>query len=139
MNTTYGIVPTGMNKSENLLRTLDKMSRNEVDSSGRRKRLNPIAKLTKSKKKKMFRNFYLHDIHNIKRPKVKHVKTVTPDDWLGVTKSKKKKTSWVDVQSQNTTFKERKLELMMYNLHEAQVDDAKLMKKINAINDTKLK
>ena len=27
----------------------------------------------------------------------------------------------------------------MYNLHEAQVDDAKLMKKINAINDTKFK
>jgi hypothetical protein len=138
MNTKYGIVPTGMNKSENLLRTLDKMSRNEVDSSGRRKRLNPIAKLTKSKKKKMFRNFYLHDIHNKKTPKVKNIKTVTSDNWLGATKPKKK-SSWVDLQSRNTTFNERKLELMIHNLHEAQVDDAKIMKKINAINDTKFK
>ena len=72
---------------------------------------------------------YLHDIHNNKMPKVKRIKTITADDWLGVEKKKKKRTSWIDLQSRNTKYKERKLELMIYNLHEAQVDDAKQMKK----------
>ena len=139
MNTTYGLIPNGMNESENLLRTLDKMSRNEVGNNGKRQRLNPIAKLSKNKKKKMLRNLYLHDIHNNKMPKVKRIKTITADDWLGVEKKKKKRTSWIDLQSRNTKYKERKLELMIYNLHEAQVDDAKQMKKIKEIRDTKFK
>ena len=72
-------------------------------------------------------------------PKVKRIKTITADDWLGVEKKKKKRTSWIDLQSRNTKYKERKLELMIYNLHEAQVDDAKQMKKIKEIRDTKFK
>ena len=48
VNTTFGKVPVGMNKSENLIRSLDKVTKLEVDSNGARRRINAAAKLTKN-------------------------------------------------------------------------------------------
>ena len=59
----------------------------------------------------MLRSLYLHDIHRKTRPLAKERKGPAA--------------TWTQVQSQNTTYKEKKLGLIMHNLHEAQVNDAK--------------
>lgn len=121
VNTTFGKVPVGMNESENLLRSLDKVTKLEVDSNGARRRMNAAAKLTKSRKKSMLRSLYLHDIHHTNRPLAKE--------------RKRPAMTWTQVQSQNTAYKEGKLGLIMHNLHDAQVDDAKQINLVDGALD----
>ena len=65
----------------------------------------------------MLRSLYLHDIHHTNRPLAK--------------KRKRPAMTWTQVQSQNTAYKEGKLGLIMHNLHDAQVNDAKQVKLVD--------
>jgi hypothetical protein len=135
MRTTFGQLPQGMSSDENLLRALDKMTKPEV-KDGRRRRLNPIATRLKKQKKVMLRKMYLHDLNHAKPPP-KKINTITPDDWQTPAIKKLPPPTWVDLENNVFKLKERKIELLMHTLHEAQLDEARQMKKVKAIDDRK--
>jgi hypothetical protein len=79
---------------------------------------------------------YLHDLNHAKPPP-KKINTITPDDWQTPAIKKLPPPTWVDLENNVFKLKERKIELLMHTLHEAQLDEARQMKKVKAIDDRK--
>ena len=114
--------PNIMSSEENLLRTLDRLTRNEVNSKGHRNRHNSVAKKRKLKKKKFEKRLYMYGLDHIK-PEPKYPDAVGNKEFVFDQKVKQIPKTWVDIHGVTKVKDVEKAEHFLEQLHEEQVKE----------------
>eukprot|EP00946_MAST-07B_sp_MAST-7B-sp1_P001441 g1441.t1 len=115
--------PSMMTSEETLLRTLDKITRNEVNSSGKRVRKNTVAQIRMNRKKRFQKRMYMYDLDHAK-PVPKYPSAVGGKLFTEIGKAKKPPANWVDIHGKTKKADVKKAEHFMQLLHEEQVKEA---------------
>ncbi len=115
--------PDLMSSEEALLRTLDKITRNEVNSRGKRVRKNPVARIRADRKKRFQKRMYMYDLDHA-RPTPKYPSAVGGKLFTEMGKVKKPPANWVDIHSKTKKVDSKKAEHFMQLLHKEQVEEA---------------
>jgi hypothetical protein len=112
--------PNIMSSEENLLRTLDQLTRNEVHSNGRRNRSNKVAKKRESRQKKFEKRLFMYDMDHIKR-KPKYPDAVGNKEFVFEQKKKPVPKNWVNIHGVTKVKDVQKAEHFLEQLHAEQV------------------
>ena len=115
--------PSTMTSEETLLRTLDKITRNEVNSSGKRVRKNTVAQIRMNRKKRFQKRMYMYDLDHAK-PVPKYPSAVGGKLFTEIGKAKKPPANWVNIHGKTKKADVKKAEHFMQLLHEEQVKEA---------------
>ena len=115
--------PGMMSSEETLLRTLDKITRNEVNSRGKRVRKNIAAKIRAERKKNFDRRMYMYDLDH-EKPKPKYPSAVSTKLFTEIGKVTKPPANWVNIHGKTKKVDTKKAEHFMQLLHEEQVKEA---------------
>ena len=139
MRLQFSKAPSNMTLEENLLRTLEEVTRPEV-RNGKRTRKNPVARLRKSKRDRLQRKIYLYDINHPRR-KVKGVRQVVGYDASGgrggiwAEKPPVRQKTWIDFNDSAKQKLDEKAKFLIEQLHEEQLEEARRVKMVDAISD----
>lgn len=112
--------PELMSSEENLLRTLDKLTRNEVNRNGFRNRKNQVAVRRKSRNKKFTKRLFMYDMDH-EKPKPKYPDAVGNKEFVFDVKKKKIPQNWVDIHGKTKVKDAKKAEHFLEQLHAEQV------------------
>jgi hypothetical protein len=115
--------PGMMSSEETLLRTLDKITRNEVNSRGKRVRKNPVARIRTDRKKRFQRRMFMYDLDHA-RPTPKYPSAIGGKLFTEMGKVKKPPANWVNIHGKTKKVDSKKAEHFMALLHKEQVEEA---------------
>ena len=115
--------PQMMSSEETLLRTLDKITRNEVNSRGKRVRKNPVAKIRAERKKRFDKRMYMYDLDHA-RPQPKYPSAVGAKLFTEMGKPKAPPANWVNIHGKTKKIDAKKAEHFMQLLHKEQLEEA---------------
>ena len=136
-DTVFGKYPSNFNKSEGLLRTVETLTKFDVDKWGNRKHSHIRKQKEIKKKKSLDRKMYIYNLHNNKkRVKAKIAKStdnLKSDSFFGPTIKKKEKT-WMSIQNDLKSYHNNRSQYMLDKLRDDNVDAVKEAKKFLTIN-----
>lgn len=136
-DTVFGAYPKNYNKSEGLLRTVETLTKFDVDKYGNRRHTHIRKKKEKLKKQSLDRKMYLYNLHNNKkRTKAKIAKStdnLKTDSFFGPTIVKKEK-SWISIQDNLKSYANNRSQYMLNKLRDDNRDAAVEAKKFLSID-----
>jgi hypothetical protein len=113
--------PNMMSSEENLLRTLDKLTRNEINGRGHRNRKNKTAVRRKKRNKKFEKRLYMYDIDH-EKPTPKYPDAVGSGKlFTEMGKEKPPPKNWVSIHGVTKIKDAKKAEHFLEQLHAEQV------------------